>query len=86
MGRTITIKLDQETKDFYHNMFLARKMSNWIDEFKALHTVYFDDDIEDMTDKEILQKLSDKKYAKNHLSALSYEEYLKYYDEVYIRR
>jgi len=81
--RTITIKLDDNTKEFYHNMFLARKLQTWIAQYKALHALGYDDDVELFTDEEILNALSNKKIAKEFLSALEYEEYLKYYSDIY---
>ena len=85
MGKTMTIKLDDKTKEFYHNMFLARKLQTWCESWRLLHSIEFDDDIEDVSDEEILKKLSDEEYAKSYLSAAEYEEYLKYYNDVYTR-
>lgn len=83
MGRTYKIKLNKESKEFYHNMFLARKLQTWVEQYKALHALNDDDDVESFTDEEILKALSDKTKAKEFLSALEYEEYLKYYNEIY---
>ena len=85
MGRTYKIKLNAETKEFYHNMFLAKKLQTWIGQYKALHALTFDDDVESFTDEYIIQCLSDKDIAKLHLSASEYEVYLQYYDEVYTK-
>lgn len=83
--RTITIKLDENTKEFYHNAFLARKLQTWVGMYRAMHNELWDDDIEDLPDEEILKTLGDKEVAKSHLTAVEFEDYLKYYDEVYTR-
>ena len=83
--RTITVKLDDNTKDFYRNMFLARKLQRWVDMYKALHGLMFDEDVDALSDEDIIKSLSDKETAKQHLSASVYEEYLKYYDEIFIK-
>lgn len=83
MGRTITIKLDDKTKEFYHNAFLAHKLSIWVEMFKVLHDFSFSDDISELSDKDIILRLGDKEVAKNCLSAVAYEDYLSCYDEIY---
>lgn len=81
--RTITVKLDNNTKEFYHNVFLARKLQTWVEQYKALHALVFDDDVENWTDEDVLGFLANKGNAKMFLSACEYEEYLKYYSEIY---
>lgn len=83
MAKTITIKLDDKTKEFYHNAFLARKLSIWVEMFKALYNFSFDDDVSDLSDEDIVLRLGDKEVAKNFLSATAYEDYLSVYDEIY---
>ena len=85
MEETITLELDENTKKFYKEVFIARKMSDWIDMYKALYNLSYDDDISDLSDKEILLRLADKEKAKNFLTAAAYEDYIKYYDQVYIK-
>ena len=82
-SKVITIKLDAETKQFYHNAFLAHKLSIWVEMFKALYDFSFNDDISKLSDEEIALRLGDKEVAKNCLSAVAYEDYLMYYDEIY---
>lgn len=86
MTETITLELDEDTKNFYRNAFLARKMSDWISMYVALHGLIYDDDISDLSDEEILLRLADKEEAKNFLTAAAYEDYIKYYDQVYIKK
>lgn len=86
MTETITLELDEDTKNFYKNVFLARKMSDWISMYVALHGLIYDDDISDLSDEEILLRLADKEEAKNFLTAAAYEDYIKYYDQVYIKK
>lgn len=86
MSKTITIELDENTKKFYHDVFLARKMSDWISMYTALHGLFYDDDISGLDDKEILLRLADKEKAKNFLTAAAYEDYIKYYDQVFIKK
>ena len=86
MGKTLTIKLDEDTKKFYHDVYLARKMSDWIDMYRASYNLVYDDDISDLDDKEILLRLANKEEAKNFLTAAAYEDYIKYYDQVYIKK
>ena len=83
--RTITIKLDENTKEFYHNAFLARKLQTWVEEYRALDSVITGYDLSGLSNEDIIMKLSDKEVAKSHLSAVEFEDYLKYYDEVYTR-
>ena len=83
--RTITVKLDDNTKDFYRNMFLARKLQRWVEMYKALHGFMFDDDVDALSDEDIIESLSNKETAKQHLSASAYEEYLQYYDEIWTK-
>ena len=83
MGRTITIKLDDKTKEFYHNAFLARKLSIWVEMYKALYNFSFDVDISELSDEDIVLRLGDKEAAKNFLSATAYEDYLSCYDEIW---
>ena len=85
MTETITIELDEGTKQFYKNAFLARHLSTWVDMYKALHGIYFGDDISYMSDEEIIKQLGNKDIAKSHLSAEEFECYLKYYDDIYIK-
>ena len=46
MGRTYKIKLNKESKEFYHNMFLARKLQTWVEQYKTLHALNYDDDVD----------------------------------------
>lgn len=85
MTETITLELDENTKKFYKEVFLARKMSDWIAMYVALYNLVYDDDISDLDDKEILLRLANKEEAKNFLTAAAYEDYIKYYDQVYIK-
>ena len=82
--RTITIKLNDATKEFYHNMFLAHKLKKWVEMFKALHALYCNGECE-YSDEDCVLALKDKEVAKSHLAAVDYEEYIKYYDDIYVR-
>lgn len=83
--RTMTIKLDKQTKDFYRSIYLANKLRTWCEMYKALHNFVCDSDVAELSDEDILKHLGDKEVAKEHLSASEYENYLKYYDDVYVK-
>ena len=85
MGKTYTIKLNKETKDFYRNVFLACRLQAWVQEYRALDSVITGYDLSGLSNEEIIMKLSDKEVAKSHLSAAAFEDYLKYYDDIYVR-
>ena len=96
-NETYTIPLNEEDKQFYRNVYIARKIKEWYEQYQIMWCVehgYTTDFIDNHSDKDecyvcedefINNELMDKETMKFYLNYIQYMDYLEFYDEIFTK-
>lgn len=83
MGIKNTIKLSDKDKKFYKDVYLARKLQEWYEQYVVMYTATHDEENYVCRDEFVTNECADKDAMKYYLTYNQYIEYEKLYNEIY---